>query len=47
MFDAMYKLIVGQAALLLLCWAFALLVAGLLVWWEKTTKGALWRYRDK
>lgn len=47
MMESLNDLIVGQAALLLLCWTFALLIAGLLIWWEKTTKGALWRYRDK
>ena len=42
-----YKQVVASALFLAITWTFALLVAGLLIWWEKSTKGALWRYWDR
>ena len=42
-----YKKVIAMSVMVGACWVFALAIAGLLIWWEKSTKHVLWRYWDK
>jgi len=42
-----YKMVATMCVMVGACWIFALAIAALLIGWEKSTKGAWWRYFDR